>query len=176
MAELHSNLYYKHGDAEVMRKLDALFLEAQGDEQRIKEICKSLAPEDGEYLAQEIIDAVDDVECDLGAESLSKIAGYSLLHFVHGSAGDDIVGSIVDFLYQLVPDIHAQAWGCGDDDPWEFWFKYENGEVLREDDEPFMGDDDEEIKSTIYAWWHKDMPKEIREGFLNEEQEECEAD
>ena len=174
MAELHSNLYYKHGDAEVMRMLDALFREVTGDEQRFTEICRSLNPERGEELAQGMFDLVDDVDCDLSAESLSRIAGYSVLHFVHGSAGDEIVGSIVGFLYRLVPGIHAQAWGCGDDDPWEFWFKYQDGEVVREDDEPFMGDDDEEIRDTIYKWWHEGMPEEIREGFLNQENEECE--
>lgn len=172
MAELHSNLYYKHADSGVMQQLDTLFKKIEGDEQRFRALCLELNPGQGEELAQKLLDVVDNLEWDLHAESLSRVAGYSVLHFVHGSAGDDIVGSVVAFLYRLLPDIHAQAWGCGDDDPWEYWFKYEDGELVREDDEPFMGEDDE-IQATIYAWWHKDMPKEIKEGFLNEEYEDC---
>jgi hypothetical protein len=30
-------------------------------------------------------------------------------------------------------------------------------------------DEDEEIKASIYTWWHQDLPSEIKEGFLNEE-------
>ncbi len=40
-------------------------------------------------------------------------------------------------------------------------------ELIREDDEPFNDpDEDQQIQSSIYAWWHKDMPKEIQEVLL----------
>ena len=82
-----------------------------------------------------------------------------------------LIENILLFLKGLLPNIHAQAWGCGDDDPWEFWFKFEGDELIREDDEPLNDpDEDEEIKASIYAWWHQDLPPEIKEGFLNEEE------
>lgn len=169
MAELHSNVYYTHEDPEVMKLLDSFFYESEGDTKKMTALCESINPEKGRALSNLLINYVDEPQYELSAESLDKIDGYSVCHFVHGSSGDDIVGKIIETLYCLCPDIHAQAWGCGDDDPWEFWFKYENGSVRREDDEPEMDEDeDEEIKNTIYKWWHESMPGSIREGFLNE--------
>jgi len=174
MAELHSNIYFKHEDSNVMSLLDSLFFESEGIEEKISTICRDLNPSDGYSLSQKLISFVDEPKYDLSAESLVKTEGYSVCHFVHGSSGDEIVGKIVEFLYAISPGIHAQAWGCGDDDPWEYWFKFENGALKREDDEPIMDEDDdedgedEEIKNTIYAWWHDSMPNSIQEGFLNE--------
>jgi NAD-dependent DNA ligase len=169
MAELHSNIYYTHEDPEIIKLLGSLFYESEGDRKKITALCESINTEKGRALSNLLINYVDEPQYELSAESLDKIDGYSVCHFVHGSSGDDIVGKIIETLYCLCPGIHAQAWGCGDDDPWEFWFKYENGSVRREDDEPEMDEEeDEEIKNTIYKWWHESMPDSIREGFLNE--------
>jgi hypothetical protein len=152
-----------------MNLLDSIFYESKGDTDKIESLCKELNSEKGVELSKELVEYVDEPKYDLDAESLSKIEGYSVCHFVHGSSGDEFVGKIIEFLYCLCPDIHAQAWGCGDDDPWEFWFKYENGSVERQDDEPEMDEDeDEDIKNTVYKWWHETMPSSIKEGFLNE--------
>ncbi|WP_411992216.1 BRCT domain-containing protein [Agarivorans sp. DSG3-1] len=168
MAELHSNVYYKHKSPEVMKYLDKLFQEVEGEEE-IHKLCIAINPSNGEDLAQKLIDTIDDPYLELAAEDFEKIEGYSVCSFVHGTMGDEIVGEIVSFLYALCPDIHAQAWGCGDDDPWEYWFKFEDGSLKREDDEPANDDEeDEEILQTIYEWWHKTMPESIREGILNE--------
>ena len=52
-----------------------------------------------------------------------------------------------------------------------FFFKFEDDKLVREDDEPFNDpDEDEEIKTSIYAWWHAEMPEKIKEGFLNQEE------
>ena len=169
MAELHSNVYYKHNDPEVMQKLNSLFYECNGDEEKIIEIAQSLNVGEGKKLAQILIELVDEPKYDLNAESLENVDGYSIAHFVHGSMGDEIVEAIVQFVNLLVPNTHAQAWGCGDDDPWEYWIKYEDGNLVRKDDEPLMDDvEDEDIKNTIYKWWHESMPSSVREGFLNE--------
>ncbi len=170
MAELHSNIYYQHDNPATMQALDTLFLETRGDEAQIRSIAASLNPQDGAALAQDLIDIVDTPEHDLGAESIRCLAGYSVAHFVHGSAGDEFVEAIVGFLHRLVPGLHVQAWGCGDDDPWEFWFKVEGDEILRQDDEPYSDpEQDEQIRTEIYPWWHAGMPEEIKEGFLNDE-------
>lgn len=166
--ELHSNLYYTHPDASIMDKLDALFTQHRGNDSVFLQAAATINVDEGAALAQDLMDQVDSVEFDLGPESVSRTAGYSVAHFVHGSAGDEFIEAILLFLKSLLPEIHAQAWGCGDDDPWEFWFKFEGNELIREDDEPFNDpDEDEDIKASIYLWWHQDMPAEIREGFLN---------
>ena len=168
--ELHSNVYYKHADLNIIVMIDRLFKEHQGDRDKFISFAVELNPEDGQTLAEDITDTVDQIDFDLGPESIHSTAGYSVAHFVHGSAGDEFIEAILLFLKALVPDIHAQAWGCGDDDPWEFWFKFEGDELIREDDEPFNDpDEDTEIKASIYAWWHAEMPKKIKEGFLNQE-------
>ncbi|WP_026470893.1 hypothetical protein [Alkanindiges illinoisensis] len=173
--ELHSNLYYKHPDASIMDQLDSLFTQHEGDENLFLQAAAAINVDEGAALAQDLLDQVDSVEFDLGPESVSHLAGYSIAHFVHGSAGDEFIEAILLFLKSLLPEIHAQAWGYGDDDPWEFWFKFEGDELIREDDEPFNDpDEDEDIKASIYGWWHQDMPAEIREGFLNRAQDDDE--
>lgn len=167
--ELHSNLYYTHSDPTVMNALDKLFQEHQGNADHFKQLAITLNATQGAELAQDLMDQVDQVEYDLRPESLYRHAGYSIAHFVHGSSGDEFMEAILIFLKALISDIHAQAWGCGDDDPWEFWFKFEDNELIRQDDEPLNDpDEDQDIQSTIYAWWHEKMPPEIKEGFLND--------
>ena len=171
--ELHSNLYYHHPDSVIMDQLDHLFQQHQDNPVTFVQLASTINAEYGAELAQELIDQIDQIEYDLAPETVYRLAGFSILHFVHGSAGDDIMEAILFFLKALVPALHVQAWGCGDDDPWEFWFKFEGDELVREDDEPFNDpDEDLNIKAEIYTWWHQDMPKEIQEGFLNETEEE----
>jgi NAD-dependent DNA ligase len=172
MAELHSNIYYKHSKPEIMQKLDSLFSDCEGDENNLIRIATQINQDDGAEFARDLLSKVEEPEYDIDAESLEKVDGYSVAHLVHGSAGDEVVKNIIKFLYALIPDIHAQAWGCGDDDPWEFWLKYENNSLVRKDDEPFIDeDDDQEILNTVYAWWHETMPAAISEGLLNEDRE-----
>jgi len=172
MAELHSNIYYKHSSPEITGKIESIFFECNGDEDKIKSIASSINPEIGSALADELINFVINPVHDLSAESINKNNGYTIAHFVHGRMGDENLEQILIFLYSLVPDIHAQAWGCGDDDPWEFWLKHENGNLIRKDDEPTMEkEEDQEILNTIYAWWHVSMPDTINEGLLNDDQD-----
>lgn len=168
--EMHSNVYYRHADSKVMAALDHLFESHKGNQDIFVTSAIAIHPELGEALAIDITNSVDDLEFDLGPESVDQIEGYSIAHFVHGSSGDEFIEAILLFLKALVPDIDTQAWGCGDDDPWEFWFKFEGNELIREDDEPFNDpEEDEAIKSSIYTRWHKDFPEKIKEGFLNQE-------
>ena len=167
--EMHSNLYYKHTDLKVMAELNRLFEEHKGDQDKFIAIAIALNSEQGLELATDLLDSVDNVEFDLGPETIQSIEGFSIAHFVHGSSGDEFIEAILLFLKALIPDIHTQAWGCGDDDPWEFWYKFEGDKLVREDDEPFNDpDEDEEIKTSIYTWWHAGLPNKIKEGFLNE--------
>ncbi|ATZ63408.1 hypothetical protein [Acinetobacter bereziniae] len=168
--ELHSNIYYKHPNPNLMLKLDELFKAHRGDQDKFMTSAVEINPEMGYELAEDLLNTVDNVEFDLGPESIYAVDGYSIAHFVHGSSGDEFVEAIVLFLKSLLDEIDVRAWGCGDDDPWEFWFKFEEDELIREDDEPFNDpEEDEEIKSSIYTWWHAGLPEKIKEGFLNQE-------
>lgn len=167
--ELHSNLYYTHPNTEIMQKLGRLFQAHRGEQDKFIAVAVELNSQLGQELAEDLLNTVDNIEFDLGPETLHTIAGYSVAHFVHGSSGDEFIEAILLFLKALLPEIHTLAWGCGDDDPWEFWFKFEGDELIREDDEPFNDpEQDDEIKSSIYTWWHTGLPEKIKEGFLNQ--------
>lgn len=168
--ELHSRVYYKHPDSTIMGQLEVLFTTHHGDEEKFIQTALLINPQADE-ITQELVDLIDSIEHDLTPETLHYVNGFAVLDFTHGSNGDENIENILLFLKGLLPNIHAQAWGCGDDDPWEFWFKFDGDELIREDDEPLNDpDEDEEIKASIYAWWHQDLPSEIKEGFLNEEE------
>lgn len=136
MGEINSKIYFRHDNTEIMSLLDSLLHEANGGLDRLKSCCVKLNSEKGIVLLESLLRTAGDPEIDLSTESLKKEAGYSICHFVHGTGGDEIIGEIVAFLYRLCPEVHAQAWGYGDEDPWEFWFKFEGGLLQRKDDEP----------------------------------------
>ena len=95
--EMHSNLYYKHPDSKVMAELNRLFEEHKGDQDKFIAIAVALNSEQGQELATDILNSVDNVEFDLGPESLYSIEGYSIAHFVHGSSGDEFIEAILLF-------------------------------------------------------------------------------
>lgn len=55
MAELHSNIYYKHEDPEIMDMLDSLFKEPNGDTGKFTLLCESINSENGAKLSKELI-------------------------------------------------------------------------------------------------------------------------
>jgi|GEM_PF-598973 len=183
MAELHSNIYFKHPKQAVHNQLLVLF--SLGDinsrihisdtekfRLRFLQLAKQINPDQGQEIATALLQDFDQKYGEtFSCESIWEDSGYCISHWVNGSQGQYIAGRMVKFLYQLCPDIHAQAWGCGDDDPWEYWYKFEDGHVITHEDEPDM-DDDSYIENTIYRWWHESMPDSIREGILNERDEE----
>ncbi len=175
MSELHSDLYVKHQDARIHQLLHDFFAASDMNsefeisdwdekQEHLGKIVKELNPEQGEALLAELLE--NEVE-EYWSESISEVDGFWVVHMVNGGDGMYLVGQFVTFLNQLVPSVQAQAWGCGDDDPWEFWLKYENGELVEKEDQPFEDpEEDEEIKNTIYAWWHKGLPATISVGLL----------
>ncbi|MCE0555447.1 hypothetical protein [Motilimonas sp. E26] len=174
MAELHSNLYFKHPEPEQHKKLVALLTlhdlnagQNQDDiDQQFIHLAADINPEKGAELATDLLNYVtNELYSEFGSESVGEIAGYFTSHWVGGSSGDEIQYGLVSFLHHLCPEIHVLSWGCGDDDPWEFWFFVHDGQVMRFDDCPFEGEDTI-LLGTIYRLWHQGLPKQIREGFL----------
>ncbi len=179
MAEMYCNIYYSHSNQELLDKLDSLFDESTVEKEKFTGIAVSINSNDGAKLVESLFEACIEPDLDLGVGAeFKRIDGYSVANFVHGTGGDEVAEAIVRFIKQLVPDVHVQAWGHGDEDPWEYWLKYEvrkswlgkeKLKLIKKEDTPFQSEDeDEEIRQKIYEWWHDDMPASIKEGYLNE--------
>lgn len=169
MAELHTNLYFKHPDPETHGKLVSL-MQTDSSSASIKQgfgtLAKSVLGEaQGLAAVNELFDTVGD-EDELMAESTENISGYHNLYLVHGSDGDDIITALIKFLGSLYPDVDARACLVGDDDPWEIFFRWQNGQVKQVYLEP---DEYEDADNDIYNWWHEGLPENIKDGFLNED-------
>ena len=180
MAEISVNVYFRHQDPEVHRKLILLFEgdPDAGDESRqaFIALAAEINPEKGDGSASAFLRDLDDKIREMfGFEDVVELAGFCCAGGTRGGAGDRFAARCVKFLYHLCPGIQALAWGMGDDDPWEFWLKHEDGHLVRHDAEPFDGYD-ARIRSTIYRWWHDGLPDEIREGMLNDSDYEDEDD
>ena len=180
MTAVHSHIYFRHPLKEKQALLHRLFglVNRQAsawirDVDELKRIFVELGhtinAEQGAKLAQEfLLELKQGFLEEFVLEQLYFDSGYSVAHCVYGDEGDAITGLIIKFLYALAPDVHAQAWGCGDDEPWEYWFKFENGQLRREDNVPSEDEDEvEDLFNTIYVWWHSEMPATIKEGLLN---------
>jgi len=175
MAELHTSVYFKHPSSETNSQLKDIFQSINDSpspdpnliEENIVNIAKSVNVDNGESLAKNLYNSID-IKEDLLAESRDIESGYYTAYFVHGSEGEEIIESIIDFFGKLCPEIDARACLAGDDDPWEIFYRWETGKVKKEYFEP----DDESIEGgefpDIYKWWHEGLPEEIKDGFLNE--------
>ena len=60
--EIHSNLYYKHADAQIMSKLDRLFQEHRGDASQFTALVCDINPDHGAELAEDGVNPVDNSE------------------------------------------------------------------------------------------------------------------
>lgn len=181
MAEMYVNVYFKHDDSDMHAKLVRLFEQedANGDDasrQAFVELASEINPESGEGTAKAFLNDLRDKTREMfDFQDTSDFSGFYCAGATCGGSGDRYAGRCVKLLYRLCPGIQALAWGMGDDDPWEFWFKHVDGRLVRHDDEPLDGNDNR-IKGTIYRWWHEGLPAAIKEGMLNDEDSEDEDD
>nr|WP_298147171.1 hypothetical protein [uncultured Pseudomonas sp.] len=178
MSEQTTRLYIKHPDQEIQKKLYTIF-KTINDEQKPSgeetekdllacalEISPANANKAYSQLLKNICDAFGKPSDDLIAEAKGATAGYNTFRFVHGSVGLDVIRSILEFLFELSPEIDARACLRGDDEPCEFFFKIDNGKVLDQYYEPDDGYEDEGEMPHAYIWWHEGLPEEINEGLL----------
>jgi hypothetical protein len=180
MAENHSNVYIAHTDASTQKKLSSIFQTLNDiprpDLKKIEETLilssEDLLTVSGSKFALELIHSVknnDGIPAnDLRAESKQEINGYCSYHFVHGENGEKIITAIIQFIGDIAPKADVRAWLVGDDDPWEVLFRYESGAVNSKKYEPSIEERNMESLPSEYVWWHKDLPSEISEGFINE--------
>ncbi|MFQ3262259.1 hypothetical protein [Reinekea sp.] len=177
MAELHSNLYVKHADPKIHALFQQLFSALGQSPELLVDIAEQINVDDGQGIMTTFLESAAKEYGEIYPESVWATQGYHAMHLVSGSSGDYLTGALVKLFADLDPSCESLGWGCGDDDPWEFWFKWDAERVIRKDDQPYEGDD-QRIKDTIYRWWHEGLPEEFLEGFLNndEDDEEDEED
>ena len=187
MAELHTNLYFKHPNSDVQQHLVALFKTINDTPSPdfdnllsdLRSNASAITPDAGEMRVDALLQAVKEAygeTHDLVAESRYDIAGYHGMHFVHGSSGDDIMGGIVQFIGDIAPETDVRACLAGDDDPWEIFYRYENGRVVMKAYEPDYEEAEEEELPDVYQWWHAGLPQDIKDGFINDWLEEGDED
>lgn len=177
--EIHANFYFKHPEPKKHKLLEELLtvgdlnskeriLDINERTKKIIEIAEQINPDNGKKLSQKLL-SVFDSQDSFGSESIKEFSGYCVSHWVNSSIGFEVQEYLMHFIYKLCPEVHAQSWVCGDDEPVEGWFKYENGQVYLCTDTAYS-DNDNIILGTIYRWWHSTMPNAIKEGFLNDKE------
>lgn len=176
MAELHTNLYIKHADSSLHDKLGRLFKtindKPETDYAKLEENlfleALSINPEHGEQCVSQLLKCIKNewssLSEELVAESRYECHGFHCIHFVHSSSGTETLQAIVQFIGDLASGVDVRACLVGDDDPWEVFYRYENGEMVYHYYEP---DWDETELPEIYQWWHQGLPASITDGFIN---------
>lgn len=165
---IESTLYYRHADVSIMRKIDELLSQHQGDRKKFRQMAKRLHTSRGHLYADSFLHDVFDLQFDLHPENLIRLAGFSIVHFEHGRYSQQTVEALMLFLKQLIPDLHIQAWAFSLEDLQEFWLKFEEQQLKCIRDQPYVDlKHAQGILNSIYPWWHATMPVQIHEGILN---------
>jgi len=161
---IHTNLYITHENEELLARLADTLNGAHVD----RETAYSIA---GEFNSDTT--PVDELfkhkyitrfNFEPGAD---EEHGYYILQLRQGERGEAGMVHFIEFLHKLIPGIHALAWGYAEDEPWEFFIKYENGRAIKQEHIPWEDEDtDEKAIEYIYHWWHEDLPDEIEAGLL----------
>ncbi|WP_020409992.1 hypothetical protein [Hahella ganghwensis] len=169
MAELHSKLYYHHPNPTTHARLKEFIESLCETDDTIFQAAQSLNFDSGESLVKRFLNELHNrYQEHLHPESTLDIEGYWISQFTNSAQGDHLIGKLVKLLSDLCPNIHAQAWGYGDQDTWEFWYKCEGGRLLRCENELYSEKDNERTYNTVYRWWHDKLPGQIQAGLLNE--------
>jgi hypothetical protein len=166
-------LYLAHPDDSVLEQLTEFFDNEELEEEEFAEFAASVDTERGHKLTNELF-AQSSVESYCRQDEFEEEpGGIRSFSFLQGTGGEHQMTHLVGFLHDLIPGLTVQAWGFGDEDPWEFFIKIEDGEVVRREFEPGEDDDrDQRARDTIYEWWHEDMPEGIEVGLLNEDDDD----
>lgn len=166
---IKSTLYYRHADISIMRKIDELLSQHQGNHKKFRQMAKRLHSSRGHLYADHFIHEVFDLQFDLHPEKLIRLAGFSVVHFEHGRYQQQTLETLMLFLKQLIPDLHIQGWAYSLEDMQEFWLKFEEQQLKCMHDQPYLDlTRSQEILNSVYPWWHATMPVQIHAGILNQ--------
>ena len=168
------DLFVNHEDPEILSRLTDLLDGAHLDKTSLEKFADQFQS-GNKQIVNDLFkqDHVSTFTTEAGYDDEGE---YRVFHFRQGNWGDVHMVHFINFLYRLLPGIHAQAWGFAEEeDPWEFFIKYENGRVIKQEHVPWEDEHlDEAAKEYIYQWWHEDMPEEIEVGLLNQEEDDDE--
>ena len=166
---IESTLYYRHVDLSIMRKIDELLTQHNGDSQKFRRLAKRLHTSRGHLYAEDFMHEIFDLHFDLHPEKIIHLAGFSIVHFEHGRYSQETLKALMMFLKKLIPDLHIQAWAYSLDEMREFWLKFEEQQLKCIQDHPHVDlIQAQDVLSSIYPWWHSTMPGQIHEGILNQ--------
>ena len=173
--DLYINLYMTHENEEVLSFLTHALTGVEIGKENALTLAKKFSA-DGEPLVDELFKHQHVGRFNFDTDT-DEEDGYRVFHLVQGEWGDSSMVHFIDFLYRLIPGIHAQAWGYAEDDPWEFFIKFENDRAIKQEHVPWEDHQmDEDALEYIYKWWHEDMPDEIEAGLLSGEDEDDDDD
>ncbi|MGD8939544.1 MAG: hypothetical protein PVJ72_09200 [Gammaproteobacteria bacterium] len=172
---LYTNLYITHANEELLSALSSALAGVDLDYKKAQSFGAQFSP-NGEQLVDELFKHKYVNEFDF-EEDAEEEHGYIVFHLEQGEWGDSGMVHFIDFLYALIPGIHAQAWGYAENDPWEFFVKYEDGRAIKQEHVPWEDEQmDTDALEYIYKWWHDDMPDEIEAGLLSDDDEDEDED
>jgi hypothetical protein len=94
---------------------------------------------------------------------------YIVSDSVFGSSGEEAVYSALENVSSLKGVVDARAYICGDEDPWECFYRVIDGGIVAREHTPFEDDeiDLEEYKEGIYHWWHEGVIDGVKAGMLH---------
>jgi hypothetical protein len=168
---IHTNLYITHENEELLVKLVDALNGAAVDKETACSIVKKFDLS-RLSLADELFKHKYVTRFDF-APGADEEHGYYILQLRHGEGGESGTVHFVEFLYALIPGIQALAWGYGEDEPWEYFIKYEKGRAIKQEHIPWEDRKmDQNAIEYIYHWWHEDLPDEIEAGLLNSEEDD----
>lgn len=163
MAEFHSQLYFK-----VPKSVDpklVLSLFSDNSETEFLEAATQLNTEHGLSIATKLIESINGFSDDIQPEGTDKYGSIYCVQYVFSHNAEELIDELLLFYDQLLKPLDLRGYMSGDDDQWEVFYKLEGGNLVKEELEPDESESEEIIK-TIYAWWHKGLPKKIYEGLL----------
>jgi hypothetical protein len=172
---IHTDLYITHDDETLLTELVEALEGTALDEEGAGSLANRWNPKGAALVAQLFSHQyVNSFDFENGAD---EEADYRVLHLHQGEWGDSNMVHLIDFLHALIPGIQAQAWGYTEDDPWEFFIKYEDGRAIKQEHVPWEDVQmDDNALEYIYKWWHEDLPDEIEVGLLSVEDEDEDED
>ncbi len=178
--ELSANIFLHHQDKKAQQKLESLInnwatteiCKQENFNDLLLEEAKNITPDLAEGAVKRFFSALEESYSelrDLRSERTGHIADYYYFNYTHGSNGIEIIEAILQFLLDLVPDLDARAYLCGDDDPWERFYRSDSGIVRSTDYEPSFeeAEENEDELPDEYEWWHENLPTEIKAGFIH---------
>lgn len=169
--KLYTNLYINHENESILSSLTSALENATLDKESTLEFAGVFNPQSAPLVEKLYKPGyVSEFNFEPHADEEDS---YTVLHLEQDKWGDSAMVHFIDFLYALIPGIHAQAWGYTEDEPWEFFIKYEHNRAIKQEHVPWEDEKmDADALEYIYKWWHEDMPDEIEAGLLNDEFEE----